>query len=67
MDINLKGQMNGLQAAEEILPYNIPIIFVTSQTDEATATQIKKLSPHYIFNPYNKNAICEIIVMILNI
>ena len=43
MDINLKGQENGLDIAEKISDRNIPIIFITGQNDAATYESVKHL------------------------
>lgn len=46
MDITLAGQMNGIQAADEIRKaYAIPIIFLTGHTDTVTLAEAKKTEP----------------------
>lgn len=46
MDINLRGEIDGIDAARLIrLKLNIPIIFVTAYGDEATLTQIDRMVP----------------------
>ena len=42
MDFNLSGGMNGVEAIQQIRKKNfIPVIFVTSFTDEATLSKIR--------------------------
>ena len=54
MDIMLKGNMNGIEAAEKIKKENnIPIIFLTAYADENTLSKAKITEPHgYILKPY---------------
>jgi CheY-like chemotaxis protein len=45
MDIKLKGEMDGIHAAEEIRKNkNIPILFVTGNSDAKTKLRIEKIS-----------------------
>ena len=48
MDITLKGEMNGIKAAKSILNENIPLIFLTSHTDESTVKEANMV-PSYGF------------------
>ena len=42
MDINLKGEMEGVEAAEEIWnSHSIPVIFLTAYSDEKTLQRAK--------------------------
>jgi CheY-like chemotaxis protein len=42
MDINLKGEMDGVEAAEEIWDsHSIPLIFLTAYSDEKTLQRAK--------------------------
>lgn len=54
MDINLKGDMNGIQAAATIIENNdIPVIYLTAYFDDETLEQAKKTAPYgYIIKPY---------------
>lgn len=46
MDIHLKGEMDGIQAAEEIRNrYGIPVIFLTAYSDEDTVQRAKITEP----------------------
>ena len=54
MDINLKGDMNGIEAADEISEIGIPIIFLTANTDDLTAFEALKTAPYgYLSKPYS--------------
>ena len=57
MDIMLKGQLNGIEAAGIIAgKYNIPIIYLTAYHDEETFQKANLTNPVKIINkPYNKS------------
>ncbi|HUW68969.1 MAG TPA: ATP-binding protein [bacterium] len=59
MDIQLKGAMDGIEAAERIgVESGIPIVFVTAFTDEATLLRVKSAAPYgYIIKPYDEREI----------
>jgi len=54
MDIMLKGEMDGVQAAEEIRSQlNIPVIFLTACADESTLQRAKVTDPFgYMIKPF---------------
>lgn len=56
MDIMLKGDMNGIEAAEQIREkYALPIIFLTAYADESTLAKAKVTEPHgYILKPFKE-------------
>ncbi|CAM3338809.1 response regulator [Zobellia roscoffensis] len=56
LDINLKGALNGIQTAMEIHKHrDIPVIYLTANTDEATFSAAKKTKPKaFITKPFNK-------------
>ena len=56
MDINLKGQMNGIEASAIILKnQGPPVIFLTSNTDDATFQQAIETKPYaFISKPFNQ-------------
>lgn len=56
MDIMLKGDMTGIEAAAEIKKDNdIPIIFLTAYADEKTLAKAKITEPHgYILKPFKE-------------
>ncbi|MDF1698823.1 MAG: LytTR family transcriptional regulator DNA-binding domain-containing protein [Saprospiraceae bacterium] len=57
MDIILTGKMNGIQAAHIILEkYQIPLIFLTSNSDDATFKQAITANPYaFISKPFQKS------------
>ena len=56
MDIMLKGDMNGIEAAETIkYKYSIPVIFLTAYADESTLAKAKIRQPYgYILKPFKE-------------
>ncbi len=58
-DINLKGSMDGIQMAKNILEkYDIPIIFITAYSDSATLNEALAISPFgYIVKPFSQSDI----------
>jgi len=56
MDIMLKGEMTGIEAAEIIKgKTDIPVIFLTAYADEATLNKAKITEPHgYILKPFKE-------------
>jgi len=54
MDIMLKGQMSGIEAAEEIRQIlDIPVVFLTAYADESTFSKAKITEPYgYIIKPF---------------
>ncbi|MCK5349222.1 MAG: response regulator, partial [Desulfobacula sp.] len=46
MDINLKGEMDGAQAALLVQDKNIPVIFLTAFSDRETLNNAKKAAPY---------------------
>ena len=59
MDIALKGDMDGITAAQKIHEKcNIPHIYTTVSTDEITINRAKESVPYgYVIKPYKKNVI----------
>lgn len=56
MDIMLKGEMNGIEAASEIRKTcAIPVIFLTAYADESTLSKAKVTEPYgYILKPFKE-------------
>ena len=63
MDIKLKGEINGIVAAEEISKFNIPIIFASASTDEGTKEKVLENSSFvgFIPKPFGEEVIEEYI------
>jgi DNA-binding NarL/FixJ family response regulator len=43
MEKNLKGPINGIQAAEEILDYKVPVLFITAKRDNYSVKRMQQL------------------------
>lgn len=56
MDIRLKGQIDGIEAASQIgATLGIPVIYLTSYADEETLNRAKMTNPAgYIMKPFNE-------------
>lgn len=56
MDIMLKGEINGIEAAAQIREkFNIPVIFLTAYADESTLSKAKISEPYgYIIKPFKE-------------
>jgi two-component system, cell cycle sensor histidine kinase and response regulator CckA len=56
MDIRLKGEMDGITAAEQIrLLLDIPVIFLTAYADEDTLRRARVTEPHgYVLKPFEE-------------
>lgn len=56
MDIMLKGEMNGIEAAQIIREkHAIPIIFLTAYADESTLSKAKVTEPYgYVLKPFKE-------------
>lgn len=55
MDIHLKGDMDGIQATEELNKVtDIPVIYLTAYADEETLNRALRTESHsYLVKPYN--------------
>lgn len=67
MDINLKGKKNGIEAADEIkYLLDIPVVFLTGQSDEATILKAIASEPFgYIVKPFEDRTLKTTIAMSL--
>ncbi len=62
MDINLRGKLNGLDAAKAIdLEYKIPIIFMTAYDYSHLLKQLNSKNFHLINKPYKHIELVEMI------
>jgi two-component system response regulator LytT len=68
MDIMIKGDMNGITAAEEIKKHlDVPVIFLTAYADEGTLASAKSADPHgYILKPFKDADIQAAVEMALH-
>lgn len=67
MDINIQGDIDGVETAEKIQDsFNIPVIYVTGYTDEATLERLKKARLcGFIPKPFDEFELHSIIVLTL--
>lgn len=65
MDIHLKGDIDGIQAAEQIKQeYRVPVIYITAYSDENTLERAKVTEPYgYILKPFQEREIHSAIEM----
>ncbi|MEQ8239741.1 MAG: response regulator [Cyclobacteriaceae bacterium] len=63
MDIMLKGDMTGLEAAREVRKFSpVPIIFLSALTDEESIAQIQAVSnSQRLTKPFQDNELLELI------
>ncbi len=56
MDIILKGELDGIKTAKRIRErYNIPIVYLTANSDEATLNRAKVTGPYgYLLKPFEE-------------
>ena len=56
MDINLDGNLNGIEAAD-IIHKHIPckILFITGQSDMSSIKQVEETGYQLLFKPYDKH------------
>jgi PAS domain S-box-containing protein len=68
MDIRLKGEMDGVEAAEEIRDrFNIPVVYLTALADEGTLQRAKVAEPYgYIIKPFDERELRTSIVVALH-
>lgn len=68
LDINLKGAINGIEAAIEIQKSKrIPIIYLTANSDEATFTKAKATHPYaFISKPFNNLDLQRTIALVVD-
>ncbi len=68
MDINLKGKIDGVTAAEIIHhQLNIPVIYLTAYSDHETLIRAMKTRPYgYIPKPIDRMELHTLIVLTLN-
>lgn len=68
MDIRLKGSQTGIQVAATIQErWNIPVIYLTGYTDDATLQQLKHTSPYgYLLKPFEPTELYTAIAIALD-
>ncbi len=68
MDIKLKGEMNGIDAAKIIKEkFDIPVVFLTAYADDSILQEAKASEPYgYIVKPFQDKELKAIIEMAIN-
>ncbi|MEO1377255.1 MAG: ATP-binding protein [Cyanobacteria bacterium J06635_10] len=68
MDMMLKGDMNGIEAAEIIISsFNIPVVFLTAYSDKSTLQKAKATQPFgYILKPFEESQLITTIEIALS-
>jgi CheY-like chemotaxis protein len=68
MDIHIKGAMDGIEAAEEIVSrYDIPVIYLTAHSDHETISRAIQTLPYgYLVKPFNERSLYSNIEMALH-
>jgi CheY-like chemotaxis protein len=59
IDIQLKGEMNGLKAAQQIHDhFDIPVVYIMDDADEETLRDERVIEPfYYILRPFEENSL----------
>lgn len=67
MDIMLEGDMDGIQAVQEIVStQDIPVIYMTAHSDESTLSRAKDTRPYgYVLKPFNHNELKSTVDLVL--
>ena len=67
MDISLKGEMDGIQATEQIVSnQGLPIVFLTANADRATLDRAKMTGPFgYLIKPFQEKELMTTIEIAL--
>lgn len=68
MDIRLKGNMDGIDAAGRIqAQYNLPVVYLTAYTDSATLARAKVMEPFgYVVKPFETRSLVAAIEIALH-
>jgi CheY-like chemotaxis protein len=67
MDIRLKGEMDGIEAAQKIwTQFGIPVIYLTAHSDDETLKRAKQTQPYgYVLKPFVEEDLRAVIEMAL--
>jgi PAS domain S-box-containing protein len=68
MDIQLKGDIDGIQTAQQIFSeYKIPIIYLTAYSDEKTLSRARESEPYgFLIKPFSERTLYTTIEMALS-
>lgn len=67
MDINLKGELDGVETAEELqCSLHVPIIYMTAYSDQETLSRARITAPYgYVLKPFDERELRIVIEMTL--
>ena len=67
MDINIEGEIDGIDTAARIpASHHIPVVYLTSYSDEATLERARATRPHgYLLKPFSERELRATIEMVL--
>jgi signal transduction histidine kinase/DNA-binding NarL/FixJ family response regulator len=67
MDIQLRGEMDGIQAADQIRQrFDLPVVYVTAHSDEATLKRARVTEPYgYLLKPFDERELNVVVEMAL--
>ena len=64
MDIQLRGEMDGIQAAEQIRRFNVPVVYLTAFSDAQTLERANVSEPFgYLLKPFDERELQIVIEM----
>ncbi|MES2625710.1 MAG: response regulator [Pseudomonadota bacterium] len=65
MDIRIEGSIDGIETAGRIPPeYNIPVVYLTAHSEEATLARARATKPHgYLLKPFSERELHATIQM----
>ncbi len=68
MDITLRGQVDGIEAARSIIAdYDIPVVYLTSHSDEDTLHKIRDSQVYgYLVKPVNASELFVTVALVIN-
>jgi CheY-like chemotaxis protein len=69
MDIRLQGQLDGIDAAQQILSkFDVPLIFLTAYSDNLTLSRAEKARPRgYLTKPFEESELKDAIDLALEL
>ena len=67
MDVNIEGEIDGIDTAARIPPsHHIPVVYLTSYSDEATLERARATRPYgYLLKPFSERELRATIEMVL--
>ena len=67
MDINLQGDINGIEASKKILNMNIPVVYLTAHSDEDTFEKANiKPASGFLSKPFDNKKLKRVVELAIN-